>query len=149
LHYHLPPGVGPVVLGCLCVAALLKGGWEERVVAIGLAVNVALTVALRDTHWPRVQWAGFALDLGLFALILAVALRSSKFWPLWAAAFALLNTVTHLAAAADRKIDAWAYLTAIIIWTYALMISLTLGVRNNARAKRHAEGAAPDGATRR
>jgi hypothetical protein len=136
LLHNLPPWFGPTLLVGLCAAAFLKGGVEERLAAASLLANVALTLIMRDTRWPHVQWTGFALDVLLTAVLLAVALRTPKFWPLPAAAFQLLATLTHVATLVDRKVNPWAYLTAIVIWTYALMITLAVGVWNHWRAGR-------------
>jgi hypothetical protein len=144
LHFALPPSLGVAVLLSVCVGALLKGGWEERITALGLLANVAFTVILRDRSWPHLQWAGFEADILFFALILAIALRSRKYWPLAAAAFALLDVVTHVAKLIDANVAQWAYFTAIVIWTYALFVALGVGTWNTWRAQRYPASARPE-----
>lgn len=143
MHFELPHGSGDVLLACLCVFAFLKGGREERFATAALAANVAVTILLRDIRWPQVQWAGFAADVFLLIALFALALRSAKFWPMSAAAFQLLATLTHVASLVDRTVVNWAYLTAIVIWTYALMITLGVGVWNHWRAHRYLVSAGP------
>ena len=147
MHFVLPPSLGVAVLLCVCVAALWKGGWEERVTAIGLLANVGATVLLRDRSWPHLQWAAFTADLLLLGLLLAVALQSGKYWPLAATAFQLLGAVTHVAKLIDRHVAQWAYFTAIVIWTYALFVALGVGTWNSWRAQRHVVDAGPGGRT--
>jgi hypothetical protein len=152
LYFQLPSWIGFAVLCAVAGAALLMGGWEERWASASLAANVVLTRVLRDQSWPHVQWTEFALDLLLLCALFAVALRSKKYWPLAAAAFALLSTLTHVANMADPHVVRWAYLTAILIWTYSLMITLGVGVYNHCRAERYrasAEAAPAPADTRR
>jgi hypothetical protein len=137
LHFALPPWIGVTVLICLAVAAFLRGGAEERIVAGALVANVAATVVLRDWSMPHLQTDEFVLDVALLALMLTVALKSPKYWPLPAAAFQLLATLMHVAKLVDPGVHQWAYFTAIVIWTYALMVALGVGVWNSWRARRY------------
>jgi hypothetical protein len=143
VHFVLPPSVGLTVLFLVSAAALLKGGLEERVTALGLLANVAVSVLLRINTGRHFQWAGFAADLCFLVLLLWVAMRSPKFWPLPAAAFQLLAAITHVGKLADPNINRWAYFTAIVIWTYALFIALGVGVWNHWRAERYLASAGP------
>jgi hypothetical protein len=93
------------------------------------------TVVLRDYSWPQLQLAGFVVDVLLLLLLLWIALRSPKYWPLAAAGFQLLAVLTHVAKMIDPGLQQWAYITAIVIWTYLLMITLGVGVWNCWRDK--------------
>jgi hypothetical protein len=143
LYFVLPPQIGLTVLLCVALAAILKGGLEERIVVAGLLANIAVTVLLRIPSGRAVQWAGFAADVLFLLLIVVVALRSAKFWPLAAAAFQLLATITHVAKFVDPNVNRWAYFTAIIIWTYALLIALGVGVWNSWRSRAYLANAGP------
>lgn len=143
LYFQLSPWIGFSVLFAVFIAALLKGGSEERVASACLVANVVLTKLLRDRSWPHVQWTEFVLDLLLLGALFGISLRSRKFWPLAAVAFQLLSTLTHVANMVDRNVVRWAYLTAIIIWTYALMITLGVGVWNHWREQRYLASAGP------
>lgn len=138
----LPVWLGPVVLLLVCGAAFLKGGREERLTAAALLANVGATNLLRDQSWPHLQRAEFAADVILLVLFGAIALRTRKFWPLAAAGFQLLSVVTHLAKMIDPALQQWAYITAIVIWTYLILIALAVGVWNHWRGERHLAGAA-------
>ena len=50
-----------------------------------------------------------------------------------AAAFQLLAVVTHMAIMADKGVRAWAYITALILWSYLVLISLAAGTYLHAR----------------
>ena len=105
-----------------------------RLTAGGLLINVAATVVMRDYSWPQLQYPGFIIDVLSLVLLLAIALRTDKFWPLAAAAFQLLVVLTHFAKMIDPNLGQWSYMTAIVIWTYLLMTALGVGVWNSWRA---------------
>jgi hypothetical protein len=134
LTIALPPWLGFAVMFAVCSCAFIRGGVEERLTAGGLMTNVAATVVMRDYSWPQLQRAGFIVDILLLVLLLAIAMRTRKFWPLAAAAFQLLAVLTHVAKMIDPDLQQWAYITAIVIWTYLLLIALGVGVWNSWRA---------------
>lgn len=131
---ELPPWLGAVVLLIVCGGAFLKGGVEERLTAAGLLISVGVTVVLRDRSWPHLQIAGFTMDALVLALLLVIALTTPKYWPLAAAGFQLLAVLTHVGKMIDPQVDQWAYITAIVIWTYLVIIALGVGVWNSWRA---------------
>jgi len=67
-------------------------------------------------------------DIGLFFVFILVALKSDRYWPMWAAGFQLLAIVTHTAEILDSTVGAWAYITAGVIWTYLGAAALAVGV---------------------
>jgi hypothetical protein len=114
----------------VCGGALWKGDWEERLTATVLLANFAISLFMRDNSWPRFQATAFVADLATLGFFLGVALRSTKFWPMGAAAFQLLATLTHVAKMMDPLLHQWAYFTAIIIWTWLILVSLGVGTWN-------------------
>jgi hypothetical protein len=72
--------------------------------------------------------------------LLWIALRSDRHWPMFAAGFALLLLLTHLASAADPTIGGWAYLTAGLIFSYLILAAIAYGAITAPR--RYAEIAA-------
>ena len=126
----LPTWLGFAVMLVVCGGAFIRGGLEEKLTAVSMLINVSVTHVLRDYSWPQVQLAGFAVDVLSLVLLLAIALRTYKFWPLAAAAFQLLMVLTHIAKMIDPGLGQWSYMTAIVIWTYLLMIALGVGVWN-------------------
>ena len=84
---------------------------------------------------------------------LSLALRSHRYWPIWAAGFQLLAILTYWAHSLDRTLGGWVYLTAGILWGYLLVGALAYGTWNVWRERAYpaiAEDAITDpGATRR
>jgi hypothetical protein len=128
----------------VAAAAFWKGGWSERLVAAGFVTAWLATPILRDRHWVGTQWAGFVIDILFLAVILVVAFRSRRYWPLFAAGFQLLAVLTHTARMIDPGVRAWAYITAGVIWTYLTLFALAVGTYSRWREGRQpAAKAAP------
>jgi Na+/citrate or Na+/malate symporter len=136
LTIEIPPWLGVTIMLIVCGAALWKGEVEERLTGAALLLNAGANVAMRDRSWPHIQTAAFVADSLLLVLLVAIALRTPKFWPLPAAAFVLLNVLTHVAKLIDPVLQQWAYMTAIVIWTYLIYAALGVGTWNVWRARR-------------
>lgn len=146
----LPAWFPIVVIGGVCAAALLKGRTEERVAAGAFLVCAVAAPFIKDYSWGT-QWSIFGLDVAYLALLVVMALRSPRYWPLWAAGFQVLGVVTHAASIIDPTLPRWAYITAGVIWTYLVLSAIAVGTWNVWREGRQASAAAPAtaGATRR
>lgn len=132
-------GIGWAVAG----AALWKGGWSERLTAVGFLVAWLLTPLLRRQGWEGPAWTGLAIDSVFLALLLFVSIRTRRYWPLFAAAFELLSVLSHIARLIDPGVRAWAYATADAIWTYLLLTALAIGTYNRWRDRQPALANAP------
>ena len=86
------------------------------------------TIVVQNRHdWLAPQWGVLAVDVAFLLLLLWFVVRSSRLWILPAAAFQLLAVVTHAAILADDGLRAWAYVTALILWSYLVLITLGVG----------------------
>jgi hypothetical protein len=135
--YQLPPWVGLAIMVIVCGGAFWKGQRDEQVAAGGLLLAVMVTVLLRDPRWVGPQWGAFIADVCLVLLLTAVALRSRRYWPLFAAAFQLLCVVIHVARIFDPGVHGWAYATGEVIFTQWVFFAVGVGTINSWRASRH------------
>jgi len=123
--YQLPPYVWPTVMMSVCALTVWRGGDDERLGAGGVLAGWALSMVLFRARSVDTQWGVAVVDLFVLGLFLWMALRSRRYWPLFAAGFQLLAVATHLARALEDGIGGWAYLTAEIVWSY--LVILTIG----------------------
>ena len=120
----------------VCGGAFWRGGREEQTAAGAMLLSVLATLFLRDPKWSGTQWGAFAADAGLLVVLLVIALRTARFWPLFAAAFQLLCVITHIARILDPGVRAWAYATAQVIWTQWVLFAIGTGAFTNWRRTR-------------
>jgi hypothetical protein len=111
----------------VCAIAVWRGRDLERLAAGAELATWALTLLVFKSRSESTQWAVLAIDVALFAVLLWIALRSTRYWPLLAAGFQLLALLTHFAHAVDALVSGWAYLTAILIWNYLTLFAIGYG----------------------
>ena len=148
--YQLPVWVWPTALMTVCALAAWRGRDEERLAAGAYLANWALTLVLFKARSEDTQWGVLIVDLALMFVYVWLALRSRRYWPLFAAGFQLLAIVTHLAQTLDEAVSGWAYLTAELVWSYLVLIAIGYGAWTApAYAERDADPTDVPGATRR
>ncbi|WP_293906583.1 hypothetical protein [Phenylobacterium sp.] len=125
--YQLPIWVWPTALMGVCLLAVLRGQDDERLAAGGFLAAWALSRVAFKPRSEDIQWGVLAIDLGLLGLYVWLALRSRRYWPMFAAGFQLLAIITHLGRALDTGISGWAYLTAEIVWSYLVLLAIGYG----------------------
>lgn len=123
MPHQLPDWVWPLALMSLCGLAVWRGRDEERLAVAGLLANWALCLVVYRTS-EQAQFAVLIFDALLMCLYLAIAFRTRRYWPLFAAAFQVLMVLTHLARVADAAVSGWAYLTALLVWSYLGLLTL-------------------------
>lgn len=124
----LPEQIWAVAMLAVSTYAWWRGGWVERVVAVTNVMARLATIALQNrTNWVDPQWSVFAVDVAFLGVLLGLVVRSQRTWILPAAAFQLLLVITHAAIIIDEGVRARAYITALILWSYLVLISLAVG----------------------
>jgi hypothetical protein len=121
---ELPSFVWPAALFSVVGIAVSRGGREERIAAAGVLVAWLLTTIVYRTGLRETQWPVLVIDSCLLVLYLWIALRSTRYWPLFTAGFKLLAVVTHIANYLDTGVSGWAYWTAEIIWSYLALFTI-------------------------
>lgn len=121
----------------VCAIAFVLGGNDERTVAKGLllaAFATQLASVFGGTHWDGANWGVIAVDAAFFVWLAAVACRSVKFWPMWAAASQLAGTVAHVPAILIPGFDKRLYLFSQPIWVVPLLAAILIGSLSASRA---------------
>jgi hypothetical protein len=124
LPYQLPIWVWPTVLLGVCGLAAWRGEDEERLAAGGELASWAVTLLVFRSRSEGTQWSVLAIDTVLLGLFVWIALRSRRYWPLFAAGFQLLAVLTHVGRTLDTSVSGWAYLTAVLIWNYLTLFTI-------------------------
>ncbi len=128
LFHTLGQQIWTVAMLAVSAFAWWRGGWPERTMAVANVAASLLNGLVQNRHdWIDPQWGDLVIDLLFLGLLLWLALRSNRHWPMWASAFQLLGVVTHVAMMADHRIGGWAYVTGGVIFSYLVLGSLGVG----------------------
>ena len=108
--------------------ALWRGRWPERAAAVAMIVAWLASAWLHDAD-QRLgpQAIIMVIDIALFLVLLVIALKSERWWPMWACAFHGLSVVLALAMLADPRIWSRAGFIASGLFSYLTMLALFLG----------------------
>lgn len=118
------------------VFALSKGGRPERIVGVVNVLAWLVSLGLEDRErWFEPQLGVFGVDCVYLALLLIMALTTTRTWLLFAAAFQLLEVAVHVATLVDPGVRTVAYLRGMTICSYMLTVSLVIGAWAHARRR--------------
>ncbi len=117
-------------LALVCGYALVCGGRPERIGATINLVASVVTTALRlsDASYfaPMAPIIGL-IDLAVAAGFYWLAIKTIRFWPIWAAGFAMADLFMSVAGALLPQIQLFAYQSGLVIYAYLALGALTLG----------------------
>lgn len=132
-----------VLLLLVALYAYKKGGRPERHVAFVLlgmlfANSTHAAITGQWTDYEGIPWFRVILDFTGFALILAIALRADRWWPLWVGGVQLLAVLAHLLRALDASLPPLAY-AVMERWPFWIaIVSTGIGTYFHARRQRTA-----------
>lgn len=109
------------------------GGLDERLAAGGFIIATLSSNLANQSHYLHTEMGVLTIDVMLLIGLLVLALRSDRFWPMWATAFQLVGTTVHFASMTETGDFAWAYAVGLIFWSYPVLIALIVGTWLEAR----------------
>jgi hypothetical protein len=113
-----------------CGYALWRGRKYEQLSAIVCIAASIVSVVARagaDDHYYGVQSSDLVIDTVVLLAFVAIALRSDRFWPLWAAGLQLTISMSHLLKAIQPSLLPIAYAAAERFWSYPTLIIIAVG----------------------
>jgi hypothetical protein len=76
------------------------------------------------------------VDTAMLVTIVALALYADRFWPLWLAAFQVIQVVAHVPELLIPQLLPTAYGLIISVWAYPMLVILAIGTwRHRQRIK--------------
>lgn len=115
------------LLTLVCTFALVRGGREEKIVAVtAIAASLASAFLLPplETRYGEVEAGIFLVDTVVLVIFVGLALRSRRFWPLWIAGIQLTTNFSHLIKAVNASLLPAAYAVAAQFWVYPILLIL-------------------------
>ena len=120
----LPPIIFWTFLFVVCACAILRGRTDERIAAGACAIATLAThfvLGPLRIKYSTVEPGLVVLDLAMLATFVTLALRSSRFWPLWVAGLQLTMSMAHLLKAIEADLLPRAYAAAAVFWSYPIL----------------------------
>ena len=118
------------ILFATCGYALWRGRKYEQLAAI-VCIVASVASVLAHAPIPRryagVETGDLIIDTAVLLAFLAIALRSDRFWPLWAAGLQLTISMSHLFKAIDAGLVPIVYAAAERFWSYPTLIIIAVG----------------------
>lgn len=130
LPLMLPKQLFWAIVILICVYAWMRGRTEERIAATTcLLATIATHFVISPLHerYTEVESGLLIIDLAVLAAFVAIALVSSRFWPLWAAGLQLTVSMSHLLKGIDLALMPKAYAAAAVFWSYPILLVIVVG----------------------
>jgi len=124
--------VGTYYLLLIVVVALsfLRGREDERWAATTCVFGTVLTVMLSGAlshRYAEFNPVLFFIDLLVFGSFLTIALRSTRFWPMWVAGLQLTATSVHLLKLINPDLMRFVFGAALAFWSYPILLLIGIG----------------------
>ena len=129
------PIIGILALVAACYLAYKYGGFDEQITA-GAFVAATIISRIVQTNYAHTETGVLVVDLALLAGLVVLALRSDRFWPMYAAAFQFVGTLVHIGSMTEQGDYAWAYAVGLVFWSYPVMAALMAGTWLEGRNRR-------------
>ena len=126
----MAPSLFKIVLVLVVLFALLRGGRDERIVALlcfGGTAATMLVLSPLGERFAGIELGVFVIDLAMLAGFVLVALRSYRFWPLWVAGLQLTTVCGHALKSVHTDLLPQAYAAALYFWSYPILLILAVG----------------------
>lgn len=121
-----------LALLAVVIYATASGGPPER---LGAGLNVAgsilsgLLLPAPNLRWSRLEATALSVDLCMALAFYLLAVRTTRYWPVWCFGIAVANVFIHVARALLPEIGWPIYSSAAVLWAYLALFALILGVR--------------------
>lgn len=118
-----------VALGSLVIAfAFLQGDRLVRAGAAAWALSLLASLLLQnDSQLYGPQWGLMAVDVAVWPVYAALAWRSRRAWPIWAAALQSLVVMSHVLTLVDFRPPIVAFYAVINLAGYGILLAIALG----------------------
>ena len=117
----------------LLLAVLWRGDAPERILGATLAGMLGVdqlhhALVGGSILWRNANLGHIAIDCAVFAVVVPVALRANRVYPLWIGAAQLIALLAHIYRLSLTDINRFAYDVMAVIPSYIQLTAMTLGL---------------------
>jgi hypothetical protein len=117
-----------MLLACSVYASILGGRTGRMGAAIFVIATVLSNIAARyNPNWASTSFGVMWVDTGCLVGLLVLALRSNRYWPIWALGFQTIAVATHLATIIAPDIVPRAYQAIAAFWSIPILAAMVTG----------------------
>lgn len=120
-----------------CGYSVLAGGRDGRA-AVAMLLSAAL-MTLMITGFTQDRWAVALVDAVLFAGLVALAIRSNHYWPLWLAGLHGAAMATQIVSHLNPDLPYKIYHAVVAFWSIPMQVVIVVGILLDRRAVNHVE----------
>jgi hypothetical protein len=122
---------------CVAYASTVGGRTGKAGSLIFTAATIFCTLAATlNPTWARTSYVLFAVDGGCLLALIALALSSNRFWPIWAMGFQTAAVATHIATIWIPDIIPKAYQALLCFWSIPVLWAMVAGTRKDRKYER-------------
>ncbi len=123
-----------VLLLCAIYASVAGGktGISGSIIFIS-ATLLTIVANKMDPGWGDTAYGIFAVDVTCMTALAIVALKSNRFWPIWALGFQIGAVGTHIATILMPEIVPRAYQALATFWSIPILWVMVMGTRQDRR----------------
>jgi hypothetical protein len=122
-----------------CGYALWRGRKYERIAALVFVTATILSFIGHSEHdrYVAIEASDLIIDTSVLVAVVAIALASDRFWPLWVAGLQLVDSMSHLLKAIHADLLPQVYGAAERFWSYPILLILLVGAwRQHQRSRK-------------
>ncbi len=92
-----------------------------------LAALLSYWAAYANPDWDSTLYPLFLVDLGCLIALAGLALKSNRYWPIWACGFQLVAVATHVGTMLVPDIVPKAYQAMQSFWAVPILMVMAIG----------------------
>ena len=129
-----------ILLLCAGYASIIGGRTGRAGSLIFIAATVFTIVAFKaNPTWTQTSYGIFAVDLGCWVALGALAIKTNRYWPIWALGFQTIAISTHLATMFAEDIVPHAYRALLSFWGIPILFAMVAGTLKDHRYAKAAQ----------
>lgn len=124
----LPTQIGAGLTVLVVAFAFLKGDEPERIAAGGYVLSWFASLLIQgDGAVGGTNWGLMAIDSIMLAVFAALAWKSQRAWPVWAAALQSLTVMSHILTLVDIRPPVSAFYAVINLASTGILLVIAIG----------------------